>query len=115
MYAFLIILFVISIVPFYMMIINSTRSNTEISQGIYLLPGDQLKANYDIILKKVNIWRGFISSILIAVPAVALSALLLGPDGLRICQVQFQIQGNPVLAGTWNHDDTPAAGTDRIL
>ncbi|MDC7235501.1 MAG: carbohydrate ABC transporter permease [Spirochaetales bacterium] len=74
MYLFLILLAVICIIPFYMMIINSTRSNVEISQGVYLTPGDQLKANYEIILKKVNIWRGFLSSVIIAVPAVLLSA-----------------------------------------
>ncbi len=92
MYAFLIILFVISIVPFYMMIINSTRSNTEISQGIYLLPGDQLKANYDIILKKVNIWRGFISSILIAVPAVALSAFFSALTAYGFAKFNFKFK-----------------------
>jgi len=74
MYVFLILLALICIVPFYMMVINSTRSNVEISQGIYLTPGDQLKANYQIIQAKVNIWRGFVSSVIIALPAVLLSA-----------------------------------------
>ncbi len=92
MYAFLIILFVISIVPFYMMIINSTRSNVEISQGVYLLPGDQLKANYDIILKKVNIWRGFISSIMIALPAVALSAFFSALTAYGFAKFHFRFK-----------------------
>jgi len=74
MYIFLFVLALICIVPFYMMIINSTRSNVEISQGIYLTPGNQLLENYRIIQGKVDIWRGFISSVIIALPAVLLSA-----------------------------------------
>lgn len=92
MYAFLIILFFVSIVPFYMMIINSTRSNTEIAQGIYLLPGDQLKANYDIILKKVNIWRGFVSSVIIAIPAVLLSAFFSALTAYGFAKFNFKFK-----------------------
>jgi multiple sugar transport system permease protein len=75
LWIFLIALALLCIVPFYMMIINATRSNVEISRGVYLLPGDQLLRNYQIILEKVNIWRGFMSSVIIAVPAVLLSAV----------------------------------------
>lgn len=92
MYVFLIILFIVSIVPFYMMIINSTRSNSEINQGIYLLPGNQLKANYEIILKKVNIWRGFISSVIIAVPAVLLSAFFSALTAYGFAKFNFKFK-----------------------
>ncbi|MGL1892493.1 MAG: carbohydrate ABC transporter permease [Spirochaetaceae bacterium] len=74
LYTILIFIAFICIVPFYMMVINSTHSNTEISQGIWITPGDQLLENYEIIQGKVNIWAGFINSIIIAVPAVLLSA-----------------------------------------
>lgn len=73
-YFFLISLAIICIIPFYMMIINSTRSNTEISRGIWITPGNQLLVNYQIIQGKINIWRGFVSSTIIAVPSVLLSA-----------------------------------------
>jgi len=75
LWIFLIALALICILPFYMMIINATRSNVEISQGVYLLPGNQLVRNYQIIQEKVNIWRGFLSSSFIAVPSVILSAI----------------------------------------
>ncbi len=75
LWIFLVSLALICIVPFYMMIINATRSNVEISQGVYFLPGDQLVRNYQIIQNKVNIWRGFYSSLIIAVPSVVLSAV----------------------------------------
>ncbi|QEN04392.1 carbohydrate ABC transporter permease [Thiospirochaeta perfilievii] len=74
LYTFLIFIAFICIVPFYMMVINSTHSNVEISQGIWLTPGDQLLKNYEIIQGKVNIWLGFANSVIIAVPAVLLSA-----------------------------------------
>lgn len=74
LYFFLISLAIICIVPFYMMIINSTRSNVEISQGVWLTPGNQLLANYKIIQGKINIWRGFFNSTIIAVPSVILAA-----------------------------------------
>lgn len=70
----LICLAVLSVLPFYMMIINATRSNVEISRGVWLTPGDQLIRNYRIIQGKVNIWRGFYSSSVIAIPSVILSA-----------------------------------------
>ena len=75
LWIFLLALAALCIVPFYMMIINATRSNVEISQGVYLLPGDQLARNYQIIQNNVNIWRGFVSSLIIAVPSVLLSAV----------------------------------------
>lgn len=70
----LVCLAVLCVLPFYMMIINATRSNVEISRGVWLTPGDQLIRNYRIIQGKVNIWRGFYSSSVIALPSVILSA-----------------------------------------
>lgn len=74
LYGFLIVLAVVSVVPFYVMVINSTRSNVEISQGISLVPGNRIVENYRIIQEKVNIWRGFLASTIITVPSVVLSA-----------------------------------------
>lgn len=74
LYLFLIGLAALCVVPFYMMVINSTRSNVEISQNVWLTPGDQLIRNYEIIQQKVNIWQGFIASVIITAPSVILSA-----------------------------------------
>ena len=64
----------ISIVPFYMMIVNATHTDTEISQSVWFTPGTALAENYDIILEQVNIWKAFVSSLIISVPSVILSA-----------------------------------------
>lgn len=74
LYIFLIFIALICIVPFYMMVINSTHSNEEVAQQLWLTPGDQLIANYNIIQKKTNIWLGFINSVIISLPSVLLSA-----------------------------------------
>ncbi|WP_204378695.1 carbohydrate ABC transporter permease [Anaerolactibacter massiliensis] len=67
-YVFLIVLLVISVVPFYLMIINSTHSSVEILTKFNLLPGRELANNYVTMQSHVNIWRGFLNSIFIAVP-----------------------------------------------
>ncbi|MBN2658106.1 MAG: carbohydrate ABC transporter permease [Spirochaetales bacterium] len=74
LYTFLILLAALAIVPFYMMIINSTHTTVEISQRVWLTPGSAILDNYEIIQGKVDIWRGFLSSTIIAVPSVLLSA-----------------------------------------
>ncbi|MCG8478718.1 MAG: carbohydrate ABC transporter permease [Spirochaetales bacterium] len=74
LYVLLVVLAAVSVVPFYVMVINATRSNVEISQGISLIPGDRIVENYRIIQSKVNIWRGFLASTIITVPSVVLSA-----------------------------------------
>ncbi len=74
LYIVLVVLAAVSVVPFYIMVINATRSNVEISQGIALLPGDRIVENYRIIQDRVNIWRGFLASTIITVPSVVLSA-----------------------------------------
>lgn len=95
MYVFLAVLALVCIIPFYMMIINSTRSNVEISQGVWLTPGDQLRANYEIILGKVNIWQGFVSSVIIALPAVLLSAFFSALTAYGFAK--FRFKGKEVL------------------
>lgn len=90
LYLGLIFLAVVCILPFYMMIINGTRSNVEISQGISLLPSDQIAKNYEIIMGKVNIWGGFRASLIIAVPAVALSAFFSALTAYGFAKFKFR-------------------------
>lgn len=67
-YLLLIFLAVISIVPFYMMIINSTHSSTDIVTKLNLWFGGALKENYETLQSQVNIWQGFKNSLMISVP-----------------------------------------------
>lgn len=73
LYSFLVVLALISVVPFYMMIINSTHSNQDIARQLWLIPGNQLLVNYQSIIERVNIWRGFMASVIISAPSVFLA------------------------------------------
>ena len=73
-YAILIILVVICIVPVWMLIVNATRSTAEIQQGISLLPSNNLDFNWNTLTSRgFNIGRGFVNSSVIAVSATLLT------------------------------------------
>ncbi|MBD5117494.1 MAG: carbohydrate ABC transporter permease, partial [Ruminococcaceae bacterium] len=67
LYAFLIILAVICFLPFLMMLINSTRSGNEIMTGFSLIPGSSLGTNWKVVTENMNLGRGFLNSIFLAV------------------------------------------------
>ena len=69
MYAFLILL--LSVVPFYLVVVNATHSSFDIVTKLNLLPGAATAENYATMQSHVNIWRGFANSLLIAVPYTA--------------------------------------------
>ncbi|KUP08973.1 sugar ABC transporter permease [Bacillus coahuilensis p1.1.43] len=72
-YTLLIVLAIISIIPFYMMIINATRDNKEIIMGFSFLPGSSLIENYKTMSEYVNIWAGFKNSLIVSVSVTVLS------------------------------------------
>ncbi|WP_084599379.1 carbohydrate ABC transporter permease [Pontibacillus chungwhensis] len=72
-YTLLILLTIISIVPFYMMIINATRENQAILGGFSFLPGSALIENYRTMMDYVNIWNGFKNSLIVSVSVTVLS------------------------------------------
>lgn len=71
MYIFLILLLLLSVVPFYLVIINSTHSSFDIVTKLNLLPGKSTAENYVTMQSHVNIWRGFLNSLCIAIPYTA--------------------------------------------
>ncbi len=67
-YVVLFFLLVITIVPIWLLLVNATRSTTEIQQGISLFPSVYTFENYEILLGKgLNLWRGFFNSLFVAV------------------------------------------------
>lgn len=72
-YVFLIIVAIISLLPFYSMIMSSTHANYAIATKLNFLPGDQFIANYKRLMDTVNIWRGFVNDLLVAVSATVLT------------------------------------------
>ncbi|AFG37458.1 carbohydrate ABC transporter permease [Spirochaeta africana] len=90
LYTFLVLLALLCITPFYMMIINSTRSNVEISRNVWLTPGDQLIRNYQIIQSRVNIWQGFYNSMAITVPSIVLAAFFSSMTAYGFAKFKFK-------------------------
>lgn len=67
-YLILIVLLLLSVVPFYLVIVNSTHSSLEIVTKLNLGIGDKLGENYETMQSNVNIWKGFTNSLIIVIP-----------------------------------------------
>lgn len=74
LYMFLVVLAVLCLLPFLLMIVNSTRSGVEITHSFTLIPSTHLRENWVALFDYVNLFRGFGNSILVAVPATILTA-----------------------------------------
>lgn len=73
-YAVLIILVIVTIVPIWLLLVNATRSTTEIQQGLSILPSTHLADNYRILINKgINIPRGFGNSLFVAVASTIIT------------------------------------------
>jgi multiple sugar transport system permease protein len=97
-YAVLILLLVITIIPIWMLIVNATRSTTEIQQGLSALPSTHLLENYHILQSKgLNMGRGFANSLFVAVAStlIAVYFALLTAYGL----VVYEFKGKKLLSG----------------
>ena len=92
-YIFLIVLAIICLLPFYSMLIASTHSSTDISTKLVLLPGDDFLANYRRLMALINIWQGFLHSLLIATSATALALYFSALAGYSFSKLSFAGRG----------------------
>ena len=74
LYVALVVLALSCLLPFWLMIVNSTRSGVEITHSFSFLPGHSLKDNWIVLFDYVNLFTGFFNSIKVAVPATLLTA-----------------------------------------
>lgn len=73
-YILCVLLSILSILPFWIMIVNATRSTVEIQSGVSLIPSSYLANNWSILTKKnFNILVGFKNSAIISFSATLLS------------------------------------------
>ena len=107
-YVICIILCFLSIIPFYILVINSTLKSSDILTGIKLVPGSQFITNFKGLLEGsaktsgVNVLQAMLNSLIIT------SDLLRFSDSLRSYSLQFQ--GKEVCMGLHicYHDDSSA-------
>ncbi len=73
-YAFLFFLVIITILPIWLLLVNATRSTSEIQQGISLMPSTHLLENYQILSGRgLNMGRGFVNSLFLSISITFLS------------------------------------------
>jgi len=72
-YFLLMLLAAICIVPFYVMLINATRTNAQISVSISFLPGTNLRQNIKNMNETINMLVSFRNSIIISLPSTILA------------------------------------------
>ena len=73
-YVFCTFLSVLAIVPFWIMIVNATRSSQAIQQGVSLIPGTYLQYNWNVLASKnFDVSIGFMNSAIIAFGSTILS------------------------------------------
>ena len=73
-YVVLFVLLVLSILPFWLMLVNATRSTEQIAQGVSFLPSHYLSYNYGVLTGRgFNIVRGFLNSFIIAAGSTLLT------------------------------------------
>lgn len=95
LYIALAALAIVCCLPFFIMIINSTHTNYEISTALSLKPGSALMTNYRRLLESQPIWKGFFNSLFIASCVTAVSGYFSALTAYGFSK--FKFKGNKIL------------------
>ncbi len=93
LYAFLLFLTVICVLPFYSMIISATHTGADLAKGLVVLPGEAFFGNYERLLRTTDIWRWFFNSFFIALPSTMLSAYFGALTAYGFAKFRFKGRG----------------------
>lgn len=94
-YVVLILLAVVSVVPFYNMIIGCTHDNAALATTFQMVPGKYLMDNYHRLQDNVNIWRGLTNSLFLAITYTVISTYIGALTAYGFAKYKFK--GNKVL------------------
>ena len=98
LYTFLILLGATCLLPFLLMIVNATRSGSEIARSFTFIPGKNLKENWETVFDYFNLFEGMWNSIKVAVPATLLTAYFSALTAYALAMYKFK--GCNVIFGT---------------
>lgn len=92
-----VILCIISIFPFYTMIVNATHASAVIERGIQIIPGGQLFKNISGLLERTkdvgtNVWEALLHSCIIAAPATILQVYFATFTAYGLTVYQFKLR-----------------------
>lgn len=74
LYTVLILLTALCMLPFLLMLINATRTGTDIVKSFTLIPGNAIADNWATITGYFNLFKGLSNSLVVAVPVTILSS-----------------------------------------
>lgn len=98
LYLFLILLGATCLLPFLLMIVNATRSGSEIVTSFTLIPSTHLKENWDTVFSYFNLFLGMANSLKVAIPATLLTAYFSAMTAYGLAMYKFK--GNKLIFGT---------------
>ncbi|HET6444960.1 MAG TPA: carbohydrate ABC transporter permease [candidate division Zixibacteria bacterium] len=97
-YIFLGILLLVTILPIWLLLVNATRSTSEIQQGVGFLPSTHIVENYEILTGRgLDLVRGFLNSLFIAVSVTVLTVYFAFLASYGI--VVYNFRGKKLFAG----------------
>jgi len=93
-YVFLILLAILSILPFWVMFMNGTRSTPEINaNSLGLLPSKYIKLNWDIVMSKsFDAMTGFVNSLIVSSGATVLSVYFSAMTAYSIVAYRWKLR-----------------------
>lgn len=92
-----VLLCILSLFPFYIMIINSTLPSNTIKGGIHIFPGSEFVSNFGKLMDKsagigTSIWGAMLHSAIIAVPSTILQVYFATFTAYGIVTYQFKLK-----------------------
>jgi len=98
LYILLILLGLACLLPFILMMVNATRTGSEIASSFTFIPGNALKENWEIVFEHFNLFLGMANSVKVAVPATVLSLYFSALTAFALAMYKFK--GNKLIFGT---------------
>lgn len=97
LYAVLILLSVVCLMPFLLMMVNATRTGSDIVKSFTLMPGRALSENWATVSGYFDLFKGMANSLLVAVPATVLTSYFSAMAAYAL--VIYKFKGNKLLNG----------------
>lgn len=98
LYILLILLGLTCLLPFILMLVNATRTGSEIASSFTFIPGNALVENWNIVFDHFNLFLGMWNSVKVAIPATVLSIYFSALTAFALAMYKFK--GNKLIFGT---------------
>ncbi|MBQ8278418.1 MAG: carbohydrate ABC transporter permease [Roseburia sp.] len=95
LYILLILLGLACLLPFILMMVNATRTGSEIASSFTFIPGNALKENWDLVFDHFNLFLGMWNSVKVAIPATVLSLYFSALTAFALAMYNFK--GNKLI------------------